>query len=160
MKGQLGAMMRTHAQAGRLGWIGLRPERRASVVAVNAAEVTPAGLTGDHAPKGKRSVRLIQAEHLPVIAALAGLQSVRPEELRRNLLVADVNLAALRKATIHIGQVRLQIEGPCPPCSRMEEVLGPGGYNAMRGHGGWYASVVTSGRLSIGDTVGVARQDF
>jgi hypothetical protein len=41
-------------------------------VLVEAAEVLPDGLDGDHAPEGKRAVTLIQAEHLPVVAALAG----------------------------------------------------------------------------------------
>jgi MOSC domain-containing protein YiiM len=37
-----------------------------------------AGLDGDHGRPGKRAVTLIQAEHLPVIAALAGLDRVDP----------------------------------------------------------------------------------
>jgi MOSC domain-containing protein YiiM len=54
---------------------------------------------------------------------------------------------------VQIGQVVLEIEGPCPPCSRMEESNGIGGYNAVRGHGGWYASVVTPGLVAVGDAV-------
>ncbi|MEO0693467.1 MAG: MOSC domain-containing protein, partial [Pseudomonadota bacterium] len=46
-----------------------------------------------------------------------------------------------------------EVTGPCPPCSRMEEVFGPGGYTAMRGHGGVYARVVTPGIVSIGAPV-------
>ncbi|MEO1640070.1 MAG: MOSC domain-containing protein [Pseudomonadota bacterium] len=145
--------MARHARVGRLDWIGVRRARRAPLQALQTAAVTPSGLAGDHAPEGKKSVTLIQAEHLPVIAALSGLDAINPADLRRNLVISGLNLAALRKAQIRTGEVILQIEGPCPPCSRMEEVLGPGGYNAMRGHGGWYASVMTPGRLMIGDEV-------
>ncbi len=99
---------------------------------------------------------LIQQEHLQVIASLAGLERVQPGQLRRNLMVSGLNLYALRKTLIKVGQAVLQIEGPCPPCSRMEEELGLGGYNAMRGHGGWYASVVEPGNVSLGDPVAPA----
>lgn len=146
-------MMARHARTGRLDWIGLRAERRAEVSAVTAADVTEAGLTGDHGRPGKRAVTLIQAEHLPVIAALSGHSPVTPHQLRRNLVISGINLAGLRKGRVRIGAVVLLIEGPCPPCSRMEETFGPGGYNAVRGHGGWYASVVTPGRIDIGDAV-------
>jgi len=149
----LAEMMRRHAQAGRLDWIGLRAERRSDVQSVKMCDVTDAGLSGDHGRPGKRAVTLIQAEHLPVIAALAARDSLDPTDLRRNLLISGINLAALRKGEVRIGEVVLTIEGPCPPCSRMEETLGHGGYNAMRGHGGWYASVTVGGTIRLGDPV-------
>ena len=145
--------MARYAQDGRLDWIGLRGARRTDLDVVEAAELTEAGLEGDHGRPGKRAVTLIQTEHLPVIAALAGREAVAPELLRRNLVVSGVNLTAIRNHRLAVGDAVLEITGPCAPCSRMEEALGPGGYNAMRGHGGWCARVVTPGRIAVGDAV-------
>ena len=152
-------MMARHAQPGRLAWIGLRSERYAPIDQVANAHLDETGLQGDHGRAGKRAVTLIQAEHLPVIAALAGHDVVTPDQLRRNLVVSGLNLLALRKGFLQIGDVVLEIHGPCPPCSRMEKLLGAGGYNAMRGHGGWYASVATTGQVTVGDQVAPLQRD-
>ncbi|MFC4640088.1 MOSC domain-containing protein [Deinococcus hohokamensis] len=175
-------LRRTFPRPGRLDWIGLRPARRAPVQSVPEAEVHPlVGLIGDHgkvAPgrlkaltgpvgeksistpqptvpggPGRRQVTLIQAEHLPVVAALAGLAAVTPEQLRRNLLVSGLSLLALKDARFQIGEVILEGTGECHPCSRMEETLGEGGYNAVRGHGGLTARVIQGGMIRVGDTV-------
>ena len=146
-------MMARHAQAGRIDWIGLRAARRAEMAVVDMAQLFEAGLVGDHAKPGKRALTLIQAEHLPVIAALAGHNTVLPTLLRRNIVVSGLNLLGFRRARLSLGEAIIQITGPCPPCSRMEEALGPGGYTAMRGHGGVYASVIAPGSLKIGDVV-------
>ena len=148
--------MARHARAGRLEWIGLRAERYAPIDVVQSAQITEAGLTGDHGRAGKRAVTLVQAEHLPVIASLLGNQTLPPDVLRRNLVISGLNLLALRKGLLRIGGVVLEIHGPCPPCSRMEKALGPGGYNAMRGHGGWYTSVAMPGTINVGDVVAPA----
>ncbi len=100
-----------------------------------------------------RQVTLIQAEHLPVIAQLAGVDSVDPVRLRRNIVVSGINLVALRTAHVQVGDAVLEIMGPCQPCSRMESEIGPGGYAAMRGHGGMTARVLTGGAIRVGDGV-------
>lgn len=140
---------------GRITWIGLRPARRSAMQAVDRAQAALSGLAGDHARAGRRAVTLIQAEHLPVIAALAGLSEVPPETLRRNLVVSGLNLSATRGRILAIGDARLRVTGPCAPCSRMEHALGPGGYNAMRGHGGWCAEILASGDIETGAPVTV-----
>ena len=153
MAESLAEMMGRHAQAGRIAWIGIRPGRREPVRAVAAAEAGAAGLVGDHGRAGKRAVTLVQAEHLAAVGAYLGRGPVPPEALRRNLVVAGLNLAALNGWTVTVGEAVLRITGICAPCSRMEETLGRGGYNALRGHGGWCAEIVTPGRIETGARV-------
>ena len=146
-------MMARHAVPGRVEAVFLRPYRRETVRRVQSAIIGVNGLDGDHAKEGLRALTLIQAEHLPVIAALAGLGAVDPALLRRNIVVSGLNLLGFRKARLRIGEAIIEVTGPCPPCSRMEEVLGHGGYTAMRGHGGVYAQVVEPGLISVSDAV-------
>lgn len=145
---------------GRVTWIGVRPGRGEPVEALDAvvAEVG-AGLAGDRwrprrGGQGTRQVTLVQAEHLPVVAALVGRDEIDPALLRRNLVVAGINLTALAGQQVAVGDdVVLELAGPCAPCSKMEVALGPGGYNALRGHGGWNAKVLRSGTIRVGDEV-------
>jgi MOSC domain-containing protein YiiM len=144
---------------GRVEWIGIRPERRSPVDVVQTVDVSEKkGLIGDHysGQSGNRHVTLIQAEHLPVVAALTGRDELDPGIVRRNLVVSGINLLALKDQQIEIGEVALQVTGQCHPCSKMETALGPGGYNAMRGHGGMTAKVIRGGTIRVGDTVVVA----
>lgn len=144
-------------QDGRLEWLGLRPAHREPVRVVTSVRAEAGrGLIGDRyaeSPGTKRQVTLIQAEHLPVIARLCGHDSIPPEWLRRNLVVSGINLLALRDRQFRVGTVLLEGTGLCQPCSRMEETLGSGGYNAMRGHGGITARVLESGELRVGDVL-------
>lgn len=100
-----------------------------------------------------RQVTLIQHEHLPVIAQLARAPAVDPVALRRNLVVSGINLLALKNARLRVGRAVLELVGPCHPCSRMEDAIGPGGYAAMRGHGGMTARVLEDGAIAVGDAV-------
>ena len=149
--------METFPRTGRLDWIGLRPARRVPLLGVNHVEVlADHGLVGDHRakkPGSKRQVTLIQSEHLAAVAALLGRDVVDPALTRRNLVVSGINLLALRDSRFDIGGVVFEGAGLCEPCSRMEEVLGVGGYNAMRGHGGIIARVITGGIIKMGDPV-------
>ncbi|MFL6619960.1 MAG: MOSC domain-containing protein [Povalibacter sp.] len=148
-------------QIGTVQWIGVRPSRRVPMQIVEVVEARPGkGLTGDRfsgSPDSKRQVTLIQAEHLQAIAQLLHRTSIDPGLLRRNLSVGGINLLALNGATFRIGDAVFEGTGGCHPCSRMEEALGPGGYNAMRGHGGLTARVLEGGLIRLGDPVSLLR---
>lgn len=144
-------------RAGKLEWIGVRPESRGEMTVVDEVQAkVNAGLVGDRAtrrPGGKRQVTLIQAEHLPAIADLCGRVDIDPTLLRRNLVVSGINLRALNGKRFRIGDVLLEVTDFCDPCQRMEEVLGEGGYNAMCGHGGMTAIIREGGVVQVGNEV-------
>jgi MOSC domain-containing protein YiiM len=147
----LAELLATPMRPGVVRWIGLRPARRAPMVEVASIALPAAGgLQGDHAAGARRQVTLIGAEDLLAIAAYLGRDRVPPELLRRNIVVAGINLLALKGQRFRLGEAVLEATGECHPCSRMEEALGPGGYHAVRGHGGITARVVTPGLVATG----------
>ncbi len=155
------ALLNSLPQTGEVLWIGLRPGHRQSVESVEGAEAVPGdGLVGDRFrgrdAESKRQVTLIQAEHLAAVGSFLGSGPIDPALLRRNIVVSGLNLLALKDKRFRIGDAVLEYTGQCHPCSRMEEALGPGGYNAMRGHGGITARVIEGGLIRVGDGVGVA----
>lgn len=158
------------AQAGTLEAIYLRPARGKDCIAVQqTGAIAQRGLKGDRAsstpsrnPQGSnRQVTLIQAEHLHVVSALLG-KPVEAIILRRNLVVSGINLLATKSLfkdqlmQLTIGEITLEITGACDPCSKMESLLGKGGYNAMRGHGGMTARIIKGGEIRVGDKVSCA----
>ena len=144
-------------QHGKVEWIGIRPKRMLEVRSVNEVQANPdTGLEGDHFKKlstGKRQVTLIQQEHLDVVARILGKSEITPEFLRRNIVVSGINLLALKHHQFQVGEVLLETKGICAPCSMMEENLGTGGYNSMRGHGGITSKIIQGGQIKIGDVV-------
>ena len=149
-------LMTRFPRAGAVRWIGLRPARDVPMQETDTAQaVAGGGLVGDRykGGSGKRGLTLIQAEHLPVIAALSGHAAIAPATLRRNLVVSGIPLLALKGNRFRIGVVLLEGTDSCDPCSRMEDALGSGGYNAMRGMGGLCARILEVGMLRIGDAV-------
>lgn len=142
-------------KAGVVSYINVRPKRLASVIPLNdVMALCGTGLESDRysTKDGARQVTLIQAEHLEAVSSFLG-KEISPDLVRRNIVVRGINLLALKGKKFRIGDAVFEYSGECHPCSRMELNLGKGGYNAMRGHGGITARVISSGRIKIGDEV-------
>jgi MOSC domain-containing protein YiiM len=99
-----------------------------------------------------------------LFAAWVGRREIDPALLRRNLVVRGLNLLSARSPlrdlslALCIGDdVRLEVTGPCDPCSKIEREFGAGAYNALRGHGGVTARITVGGRLCVGDRVWIER---
>ncbi len=149
-------LLQTMPQIGVVQWIGVRPGRREPIQVLDSVEANDQGLLGDRyngPADGDRMITLIQQEHISAVASILGRESIPPALLRRNIVVSGINLQALKKNEMQIGEAILFVTGNCPPCSRMEENLGEGGYNAMRGHGGVTARVVSGGTINVGSSI-------
>jgi len=155
-------LFETLPHTGKVEWIGLRPERRKELLTTQSVTAnSKQGLVGDRysGRSGKRQVTLIQHEHLVAIASLLHLNELDPSLLRRNISVSGLNLLALKGKQFTIGDAVLEYTGLCHPCSFMEDVFGPGGYNAVRGHGGITAKVIQNGAIRLNDAVSFYKTD-
>ena len=150
-------LMNNYVRSGTIEWISIRPDKKVKPTVVDSVDVnTESGLVGDHysGQSGHRQVTLIQDEHLRAVASFLNKDQIDPGLTRRNIVVSGLNLQSLKDRQFRIGEsVILEYTGDCHPCSRMEENLGPGGYNAMRSHGGITARVVTGGVIHKGDQI-------
>ncbi len=130
-------------------------------MAVEAAQaIAGRGLAGDRMtqrPHRIRQVTVIAQEAIDEVARRLGLPPIDPALLRRNVVVSGVDLEAARGQRLRLGEVWLDVTGPCDPCARMDEALGEGGCEAMRDFGGLTAVVLQGGVLRLGDSVSVER---
>jgi len=143
---------------GELTWIGVRPERKAVMHELTSVMAyQDLGLEGDHrlkkTPGSGRQVTLISQEYIDMISHYLGGKPVYPNTLRRNLVVKNINLSALRYQQFQIGDAVFEAGSLCHPCQRMEAALGKGGIAAMMGHGGLCCKVIRTGEIKVGDTV-------
>lgn len=178
-------LINTLPHVGSVKWIGVRPAKSAPMVPCEQVEVQVGqGIIGDRfkATRTDREVTLIQSEHIIAIGSMLGryslshaihhandqpiettgeqitIQPIDPSILRRNIVIEGLNLLALKGKQFRIGSVVMEYTGLAHPCSKMEVALGPGGYNAMRGHGGITARVIASGILHRLDSIVVHDQ--
>lgn len=151
----LARLMAVPMRPGVVEWLGLRPARLAPMLSPASLMLTPGqGVADDHyssATQGARQVTVIAAEHLAAIGSYLGQDSAPPGLLRRNVVVRGINLGALKSRRFRLGNALLECSGDCHPCSKMERLLGAGGYNAVRGHRGITARVLEGGEVRLGD---------
>ena len=150
-------LLRIIPQKGKVEWIGIRSKKKKDLSVVEYIKVEKeTGLEGDHfkgSSSGKRQVTLIQQEHLNAVSSILRKKRIDPKLTRRNIVVSGINLLSLKQHQFRIGSVILETTGICAPCNRMEENLGAGGYNAMRGHGGITTTVIEEGEIKLGDII-------
>ncbi|SFD93831.1 MOSC domain-containing protein [Thiohalospira halophila DSM 15071] len=147
----------TDKKSATLEAIFLAPEAGAPVVAVAKATVGEAGLVGDRyaAQKGfwrgpdACPITLIRAEDLDLIQRRHHL-AVTAGEHRRNLVVRGLPSRQLTDGVLVLGDVRLRLTVPRPPCLYLERLTQRGMGRALRKSGGVCARIIQPGSLHAG----------
>ena len=123
------------------------PARRVPMEGLAAAEVVEDGVDGcAHRRAGKRSVLFVAAEDLDVVG-------VEPGVIRENFTVRGVDVMRWPVGQrVAVGEAEFEISMVCDPCHLMEEIR-PGLQAELEGRRGMLASVVTPGRVAVGDAV-------
>ena len=146
-----------NAAFGRLIGIARRPERRAPMELIEAAEVSvAAGIAGDC--KGlkfrKRQVTVLALEDWSRACAEIGAGGLAWTARRANVLVSGVALPRARGAILRLGGVRLEVTGQTYPCHRMEEARrGLLKALAVDWRGGLTCRVLDGGSIRLGQDV-------
>jgi hypothetical protein len=91
----------------------------------------------------------LAAEGHPIVAGAAG----------ENLTISDVDWSRMRGGlTIEVGAVTLRVSSPATPCHKIADCFADRAWDRIHhdlrpGWSRWYASVVTGGVITVGDTV-------
>jgi len=123
------------------------PARRVPMESLEAAEIVEDGVDGcAHRRAGKRSVLFVAAEDLDAVG-------VEPGVVRENFTVRGADLMRWPVGQrVAVGEAEFEVSMVCDPCHLMEEIR-PGLQAEIDGRRGMLASVVTPGRVAVGDAV-------
>ncbi|MCB9902571.1 MAG: MOSC domain-containing protein [Planctomycetes bacterium] len=130
------------------------PARGGPQRALDAVEVTDAGLVGDHHLGGRRPVTVVAQGELDAAAAELGAP-VACGSTYRNVTVSLDALPRDAGGRLHLGAVVLELQGDCAPCGFMERSVGPGAKAALVQRAGIWATVLVPGTVRVGDPVRV-----
>lgn len=80
-------------------------------------------------------------------------KELKPSAFRRNVLLSGIDLNDLIGRTFWLDGVEFAGTEECRPCYWMDEACAPGAEDALKGHGGLRARILTDGSLSIGPKI-------
>ncbi len=75
--------------------------------------------------------------------------ALNPAQFRRNVLTAGIDLNTLIGQRFTLQGIEFEGTEECRPCYWMDQAVNPGVHEALKGHGGLRAKILTSGTLKI-----------
>ena len=81
-------------------------------------------------------------------------QNIDAKDFRRNIIVSGIHLNKLINKKIKINEITLKIHEICQPCKYLQDRLKiPGLVKMLLNKSGVRAEILSSGSLSVGDTI-------
>jgi MOSC domain-containing protein YiiM len=105
----------------------------------------------DYRDDYKGQITFFSLEVFEQLAAHLGVTDKSAGELRRNVIVSDINLNNLIGEEFSIQGVRLRGTAHCKPCYWMDQAIAPGAEEFLAGNGGLRAKILSDGIIAVGD---------
>jgi MOSC domain-containing protein YiiM len=156
---------RGKTMTGKVAGIFIAPAARVALTAIDEARVVLGqGLVGDRysfgagtfsrLPGTGRAVTLIESEVIEDVASRHGLDLAGGRS-RRNIVTTGLRLNEVVGHCFRIGTALFRGMRLAEPCSDLEQHIGPGLQEALRGRGGLRADVLEEGVIRVGDLIEV-----
>ena len=105
----------------------------------------------DHKPDFKGQITFFSEEVARQLEEELGLPGVDRSAFRRNALVSGIDLNELVGRKFSIDNIVFSGSEECAPCYWMDEAIGPGAHEWLKGRGGLRCRILTGGQLSMGE---------
>lgn len=131
-----------------------QPAGQHPILEVESVEcVAGHGLVGDRffdfKDDYKGQITFFSAEVFADVCTKIGATGRSPSATRRNVITRGVDLNGLIGEEFEIQGVRFLGVAECSPCYWMDQAIGAGAEQAMKGRGGLRARILTSGRIAV-----------
>ena len=101
----------------------------------------------DYRDDYKGQITFFSLEVFDDLCATLHLQNCHPALTRRNVLTRGVDLNGLIGQEFTVQGVCFRGSGECRPCYWMDQALGPGAEQFLKGNGGLRARILTDGTV-------------
>jgi len=101
----------------------------------------------DYRDDYKGQITFFELEIFHELCRVLAVPNVSPGALRRNVIVAGIDLNSLIGETFDVQGVRFYGTGECKPCFWMDQAIRPGAEMFLRGRGGLRARILSDGQL-------------
>ena len=141
-----------HDFKGRFGKERLRHE----IVSVNSIRcVAGRGIEGDryldYKKDWKGQISFIDRKVIDEVMASLGMSELDDSVFRRNVVVSGIDLNDLIGKSFRIGGASFLGTEECSPCFWMDQAVGEGAHELLKGRGGLRCKILESGELSLGE---------